>query len=214
MSRLYLKNLPSDTTRDDIIQHLERFGKLTEFKLFESETKSRLSYGFAQYHSAQDARFVLDTFRDRPFLGHRRTVIELARPLRKDISYTEPRSGRNASRQRAQSPRYAVQYYSNRTHQCRYPVLVDNIPRHICWQELKDFGRLAGGAVAFCDLDPSRNGRGFIEYLSREDAEEAVQKLDGQRLGGFCRSRIDAFKNRSPSSKSFALSNSSSLSNL
>lgn len=99
------------------------------------------------------------------------------------------------------SPRYGIQpkSYPNRAHQ-RYPVLVRNIPGHICWQvywsqrfqgasnfqlqELKDFGRLAGGLVAYCDLDRNKNGRGFIEYLSWEDAEEAIRSLNGQMLGG------------------------------
>jgi hypothetical protein len=51
-------------------------------------------------------------------------------------------------------------------------------------KQLKDFGRLAGGLVAYCDLDRTRTGHGFIEYLSRHDAEEAVRRLDGERLGG------------------------------
>jgi len=185
MSRLYLKNLPSHSQKD-IVKYLERFGKLTEFKIVESGA------GFAQYDSAQDAKFVLDTFRDQLFLGHR-TVIELARPLRKDMPSTESHSTPNPSWRMARSPRYTVQpkYYSNRAHQCRYPVFVENIPRHICWQELKDFGRLAGGAVAYCDLDRSRDGRGFIEYLSREDSEDAIKWLDGQKLGG-CAVRVSA----------------------
>ncbi|KAK7061638.1 hypothetical protein R3P38DRAFT_666660 [Favolaschia claudopus] len=181
MSRLYLRNLPH-TTQDDIKRYLEKFGKLTEFKIVgESET---FTYAFAQYDSPQDARFVLDTFRDQLFLGHR-TVIELARPLRKDMSYPEV----TQSWQRTRIPPYEVEpkYYPNRP--CRYPVHVDKIPRNICWQELKDFGRLAGGDVAFCNLDPSRNGHGFIEYFCWEDAEEAIRMLNGQKLGG-CAVRV------------------------
>ncbi|KAJ7937146.1 hypothetical protein B0H13DRAFT_200310 [Mycena leptocephala] len=178
MSRLYLKNLPVHANREDVFNYLKRFGKLSELKIIASET---YSYGFVEFASEQDARFVLDTFRDRLFLGHR-TVIELARPLRKDMPSTESHSSRNTAR----SPRHGVQpkYYSSQAHQRRYPVLVDNIPRHICWQELKDFGRLAGGHVAYCNLDRDRKGCGFIEYLSREDAEEAIRKLNGQKLGG------------------------------
>ncbi|KAF8211209.1 hypothetical protein K438DRAFT_27951 [Mycena galopus ATCC 62051] len=177
--RLYLKNLPPHTTRDEMVKYLEGFGRLTEFKIIKSETFG--ASGFVQYDSAEDARFVLNTFRDKLFLGHR-TVIELARPLRKDMPYTESHPNWRTTR----SLRHSVQakYYSNRAHPCRYPVLVDNIPPRVCWQELKDFGRLAGGAVAFCDLDPSGSGCGFIEYFSREDAEEAIELLNGQTLAG------------------------------
>ncbi|KAJ6509942.1 hypothetical protein C8R47DRAFT_773891 [Mycena vitilis] len=87
----------------------------------------------------------------------------------------------------SRSSSYGVQpkYYSNRAHRCRYPVIVDNIPPHICWQELKDFGRLAGGGhVAYCDLSWNKDGSGFIEYLFPEDAEAAIRKLNGQKLGG------------------------------
>lgn len=51
-----------------------------------------------------------------------------------------------------------------------------------CLQELKDFGRLAGGFVAFCNIDKSRRS-GFIEYSSRYDAHKAVSDLNGQKLG-------------------------------
>ncbi|KAJ7228760.1 hypothetical protein GGX14DRAFT_614869 [Mycena pura] len=207
-NRLYLKNLPHDAKRDDIFNYLERFGRLTELKIIESKSSS---YGFAQFASEEDAQCVLETFRDRLFLGHCAyllvlspltsqfllgTVIEPARPMRKDMISTGNRSSA------ARNLRYDVlpRYYPNRMHQ-RYPVLVENIPRHVCWQvlsilikslarliywykELKDFGRLAGGFVAYCDLERNINGRGFIEYFSREDAEEAIRKLNGQMLGG------------------------------
>lgn len=31
---------------------------------------------------------------------------------------------------------------------------------HVIAQELKDFGRLAGGVVAYCDIDKKNRGRG------------------------------------------------------
>ncbi|KAJ7499015.1 hypothetical protein FB451DRAFT_1203962 [Mycena latifolia] len=182
-SRLYLKNLPS-VAYDDVLNYLERFGRLTELKIFETES---FSYGFAQFSSEEDAKYVLDTFHGRLFLGHS-TVIEPARPLRKDMPFAEPHSSRSSdSRTRTHGPRYGSirpKYYPNRAYQCRYPVLVENIPRHICWQELKDFGRLSGRPVAYCEVDRKKNGHGFIEYLSQEDAEEAIRALNGQKLGG------------------------------
>ncbi|KAJ7179221.1 hypothetical protein C8R46DRAFT_1072960 [Mycena filopes] len=181
-TRLYLKNLPC-CAKNDVFSYLERFGKLTELKIIEKDSGR---FGFAQYASEQDAKFVLDAFKGRLFLGHK-TVIEPARPLRKDMPWIESRSSDESSSTRNEtSSRYPIQptYYSNRAHPCRYPVLVTDIPRRVCWQELKDFGRLSGGAVAFCNLDRERPGNGFIEYLSQEAADEAISMLNGQRLGG------------------------------
>jgi RNA recognition motif-containing protein len=66
----------------------------------------------------------------------------------------------------------------------RWPVVITNLPRNLCWQELKDFSRTAGGLCAFCDIDRSTRGRGFIEYVCRQDAENAIRRLDGAKLGG------------------------------
>ncbi|KAJ7095287.1 hypothetical protein B0H15DRAFT_103455 [Mycena belliarum] len=175
-SRLFLKNLPRTTTRDDVFRYLERFGKLTELKIIESESST---YGFAQFSSEEDAKYVLETFHGRLFLGHR-TVIEPARPLRKDmLPSTEPHYSRSSDSPLARSP-----CYSARPKYRRYPVLVENIPPHICWQELKDFGRLSSRPVAYCEVDRKKNGHGFIEYLSLEDADDAIRTLNGQKLGG------------------------------
>ena len=64
----------------------------------------------------------------------------------------------------------------------RFPVIVHPLSRVTCWQvsepsfgtfnqhthltlqELKDFGRLAGGVVAFCDVDKVR-ARGYADIL-------------------------------------------------
>ncbi|TRM68034.1 hypothetical protein BD626DRAFT_626393 [Schizophyllum amplum] len=90
---------------------------------------------------------------------------------------------RTAKRHRLMGADINVEYACSRPRE-RYPVLVSNIPKELCWQQLKDFGRLAGGLVAYCDIDRSQRTRGFIEYWSMDEALDAIRKLDGHDLGG------------------------------
>ncbi|PIL37242.1 hypothetical protein GSI_00935 [Ganoderma sinense ZZ0214-1] len=66
----------------------------------------------------------------------------------------------------------------------RYAVIVKGLNPRTCWQELKDFGRSIDCEVAYCDVDREHRTRGFINYFSEEDAEQAVRKLDGRELLG------------------------------
>ncbi|KAL1740392.1 hypothetical protein HDZ31DRAFT_47594 [Schizophyllum fasciatum] len=143
-TRLYLTNLPTDVTEEEIQKYMEGFGPVASFRLGHDRT-----YAFVQYHEEEDAQGLCRTAKYHRIMGA-------------DIS---------------------VEYACNRPRE-RYAVIVSNIPTDLCWQQLKDFGRLAGGLVAFCDIDKSKRSRGFIEYRSLEEALDAVESLSGKNLGG------------------------------
>ncbi|KAF9469102.1 hypothetical protein BDZ94DRAFT_570073 [Collybia nuda] len=165
--RLYLRNLPRYVDEEILLKHLSGYGKIVEVKIIHD-------YAFVQFDLEEDARDVVETFQSQPFLGHA-IIVEFARPLRKNMPLFETSNRIDAS----VIPRPAPANV-----QSRYPIVVTNIPRKVRWQELKDFGRISGALVAYCDLDKKRRGRGFIEYFSREDAHRAIRDLDGRLLGG------------------------------
>ncbi|KAF8489120.1 hypothetical protein JB92DRAFT_2836154 [Gautieria morchelliformis] len=68
--------------------------------------------------------------------------------------------------------------------QLTYCVWVFNLSEWTRWQDLKDFGRTGGAAVAFSDIDSLDPTLGFIEYLSSEDAKRAAKLLDKTELRG------------------------------
>ncbi|CAA7259668.1 unnamed protein product [Cyclocybe aegerita] len=162
--RLYLRGLSKDITEEELSKYLSCYGTITEVKLLPH-------YAFVQFESEKDAAQVLKTYQDQPLFG-KHVVIEFAHPLRKDMASFSSSNGSESCR----SPTYRASG--------RHPVVVLDIPNDVRWQELKDFGRLSGRLVAYCDLDKIQQGRGFIEYFTREDARRAVRVLDGQRLGG------------------------------
>ncbi|KAJ7591165.1 hypothetical protein C8J56DRAFT_554798 [Mycena floridula] len=166
MSRLYLRDLPEFVGEEDLKKVLCHYGRVLEVKRFPN-------YSFVQFDSKKDAHDVLVTFQRERFLGKRITV-EIAHPLRKDM-VLEVSSRRRVSPSREPlKTRYPA----------RYPVVVKNIPRHICWQELKDFGKKSGCQPVYCDLNRNKKGQGFIEFSSYESARRAVERLDGTELGG------------------------------
>ncbi|GLB33707.1 hypothetical protein LshimejAT787_0105910 [Lyophyllum shimeji] len=169
--RLYLRNLPRHVNHRSLAKHLSSYGNIQEVKMVHD-------YAFVQFESKKDAQDVVETFRKQPFLGQD-IVVEFAHPLRKHAtSALRSNNGAETVPDIPLKPRFV-----STNVQCRYPIVVENIPRKIRWQELKDFGRIPGGLVAYCDLDKRTQGRGFIEYFSKEDAEHAIRELDGRYLG-------------------------------
>ncbi|KAF8076286.1 hypothetical protein FPV67DRAFT_408271 [Lyophyllum atratum] len=169
--RLYLRNLPRYVTHKVLSKHLSSYGKIVEVKMVHD-------YAFVQFDSQKDAQDVVDTFRKQPFLGHD-IIVEFAHPLRKDTPSTRSNNSPETVPNFLPKPRLVPTSF-----QCRYPIVIHGIPPRIRWQDLKDFGRIPGCLVAYCDIDQRYQGRGFIEYFSQEDADHAVTELDNAYLGG------------------------------
>jgi len=66
-----------------------------------------------------------------------------------------------------------------------YRVTVDNLPRDMSWQDLKDKFRQVGDVV-FADVfhDRSGRGRGIVEFRARDDMKDAIRKLNGTEVRG------------------------------
>ncbi|KAF9783035.1 hypothetical protein BJ322DRAFT_1110908 [Thelephora terrestris] len=175
--RLYIWGLPETVSGEQVAQYFSHYGRVTEVKLHDE-------YGFVEFVRQRDATVVLETYSTRPFLGCN-LIVEYARP-RRDAAATRggsPDSADTAKSPPPQSPPIRGRLAPSNA-RLRYPIVVSNLSRRTRWQELKDFGRLGGGIVAFCDIDQTKHGRGFIEYLSQEDANYAVKTLNGRELCG------------------------------
>ncbi|CAL1701383.1 unnamed protein product [Somion occarium] len=169
---LYLGGLPDAVKEDDIRRHLSIYGKINTIHIFPG-------YGFVEFESETDA---VASLANQLFLGYEMSI-QLARHRRKTVGSDERNTTRTEGsppvRERSRTTSSHSSEYQART---RYPVTVHNLDRQTCWQELKDFGRLAGGTVVFCQVDKINRGRGLIEYLTQEDADRAVKELNGRTL--------------------------------
>jgi len=156
--RLYLGRLPTDARPEDVQKHFDGYGKIVDCRVM-------TGFGFVEFESSRDAEDVVQAFNGKSFLGQSSIIVEFAKETRRDRGHND----------RAPPPPRV---------QRRPPGIrleVSGISRDTSWQDLKDFGREAGN-VSFADVD--RNGLGILEYLTMEDAENAVRMLDGKDLRG------------------------------
>lgn len=156
--RLYLGRLPTDARPEDVQKHFDGYGKIVDCRVM-------TGFGFVEFEHPRDAGEVVDAFNGKGFMGQSSIIVEFAKDTRR----------REERFDRAPPPPRVVR---------RPPgirIEVTGISRDTSWQDLKDFGREAGN-VSFADVD--RNGYGTLEYLSMEDAENAIRTLDGKDLRG------------------------------
>ncbi|KAK2765622.1 hypothetical protein FQN54_008476 [Arachnomyces sp. PD_36] len=158
-TRLYLGNLPRNVTKQDIEEHFNSHGKITEVKIMSG-------FGFIEYEDAMDARDVVPAYHGTDFKGERLTV-QFARGPRHKENFPGPPDRSNFPR-----PRRTV-----------FRMQISGLPE-TSWQDLKDFARQSGCDVVYSETIRDREGRGFVEFETANDLKTAVDKLDGRDFKG------------------------------
>lgn len=61
-----------------------------------------------------------------------------------------------------------------------YRMVIEGLAAETSWQDLKDFARDGASVdVVYSETDRARDGKGFVEFETKEDLQAAVGKLDG-----------------------------------
>ncbi|KAF8323081.1 hypothetical protein DL93DRAFT_2162277 [Clavulina sp. PMI_390] len=160
--RLYLGRLSADATTKDIEKLFANYGRMQECRVM-------TGFGFVEFDNAKDAEDVLNEFNGKEFLGQP-MIVEFARE----------RDSRRERPPRRETDRRGPAPGGRRG---GFRVIISGISRETSWQDLKDFGREAGN-VTFADVDRDYPGQGVLEYVTQDDADYAVRKLDGRELRG------------------------------
>jgi hypothetical protein len=66
-----------------------------------------------------------------------------------------------------------------------YRMVIEGLASETSWQDLKDFARDGASVdVVYSETDRARDGKGFVEFETKEDLQAAVGKLDGRDYKG------------------------------
>ncbi|KAI0684628.1 hypothetical protein BC835DRAFT_614268 [Cytidiella melzeri] len=165
MTSVYLGGVPAGISERELRGHLEIYGRVNALSM-------QKGYAFVEYNSEVDAKDVVANFANKPLMGYDIKVQLSKKPRRQTIPASTPSPKADHNPGRSENSRV------------RYPVVIYNLDPRTCWQELKDFGRLAGGKVVFCDIDQKDLTRGYVEFHTQEDADRLVLEGEGKELLG------------------------------
>jgi len=154
-SRVYIGRLSNRTRERDIYDAFSRYGRITGCDL-------KYGFCFVEYEDARDAEDAVHGMDGRELDGSR-IIVEFSR------------GGGQRSSGRAYGP----------PQRSDYRVTVENLPRDMSWQDLKDhFRRYC--EVIFADVWQDRGGRvkGVLEFRSRDDVRRAIREVDNTEVRG------------------------------
>jgi arginine/serine-rich splicing factor 4/5/6 len=174
-TRVYVGRLSYDVRERDLEKFFKGYGRVREILL-------KNGFGFVEFDDYRDADDAVYELNGKDLLGER-VVLEHARgPSRRaGNSFTRRRGGwmdKGMSRDQSRSDkRYGPPTRTD------YRVIVENLSSRVSWQDLKDFMR-AAGEVTYADAHKQHRNEGVVEFSTRSDMHNAIDKLNGTELSG------------------------------
>lgn len=86
--KIFVKNIPFDTTEDQLTEFFSRFGNVTKSELMKKDNGNSLGLGFVEFASAEDKKNVLMASRDELIIDGRTLDVKEAKTDRMDYSKT------------------------------------------------------------------------------------------------------------------------------
>uniref|UniRef100_A0A8D2D6E0 TIA1 cytotoxic granule associated RNA binding protein n=1 Tax=Sciurus vulgaris TaxID=55149 RepID=A0A8D2D6E0_SCIVU len=166
---LYVGNLSRDVTEALILQLFSQIGPCKNCKMI-MDTAGNDPYCFVEFHEHRHAAAALAAMNGRKIMGKEVKVNWATTPSsqKKDTS-----SSTVVSTQRSQD---------------HFHVFVGDLSPEITTEDIKaafaPFGRISDARVVKDMATGKSKGYGFVSFFNKWDAENAIQQMGGQWLGG------------------------------
>ncbi|MBN3293058.1 SRSF5 factor, partial [Polypterus senegalus] len=173
--RIFIGRLSPHARERDVEKFFKGYGRIREINL-------KNGFGFVEFDDHRDADDAVYELNGKVLCSERVTV-EHAKSRR-------GRGGGGAGGGSRFPPRFN-NYRQSRSGNSRYGppvrtehrIIVENLSSRISWQDLKDMMRKVG-EVTFVDAHRSNMNEGVVEFASRSDMKNAIDKLNGTELNG------------------------------
>lgn len=178
--RVYVGNLPRDV-REYEVDDLFRDYRPDDITVKEG-------FAFLIFDDAEAGEDAIRDLDGRQYNGRRVRVEEANKKVARVDGGAGFRGGGGGGGGRGRdNPRYERKQRSTSPRFARrgdYRLLVEDLPYRSSWQDLKDFARDRGAPrpVGTEVYNKSGSTIGMLEFVSRDDLEEAIERLDRQKI--------------------------------
>ncbi|KAI1291964.1 putative RNA-binding protein 19 [Halotydeus destructor] len=173
---LFVKNISFETNDEDFEAHFKKYGKLGSVKLCRHRDGSGLSmgYGFVEYKEASSAQKALKAVHNSTLDDHCLQV-SLSRNVKKDQQKSSSKQGASQEEEKKQHPSSSAATATTK-------MVVRNVPFEAKPSEVEELFRAFGELKSVRlpkKLSGDHRGFGFVEFVTRHDAERAIEALSG-----------------------------------
>lgn len=165
-NRVFVGNLPLDIRERELDDLFYKYGRIRDIVI--KKPSNPPAYAFITYSDHRDAEEAVYRRDGYEFAG-RRIRVELSKARNDDRDGGRRGDGNNSrgDNNRGGDNRSRIRSMKN-------GIIINNLPDHCTWQDIKDYCRKAGD-VTFADI---KGGVGYVDYSNKEDQENAVRTLD------------------------------------
>lgn len=170
-TNLYIKNLPTETTTEELNEVFGKFGPITSAAVQSDESGKHRGFGFVNYENHESASKAVDALHDKDYKGN---ILYVARAQKRTERDAELRKAHEQQKYETTLKYQGVNLYVKNLDDEYDDVKLQN--------EFTPFGTITSCKVMKDDKGTSK-GFGFVCFSSPDEATKAVAEMNGKMLG-------------------------------
>ncbi|MBW0507212.1 hypothetical protein O181_046927 [Austropuccinia psidii MF-1] len=170
-TNLYIKNLPTETTTEELNELFGQFGQITSAAVQADEDGKHRGFGFVNYEQHESASKAVEALHDKDYKGN---VLYVARAQKRTERDAELRKAHEQQKYETTLKYQGVNLYIKN--------LDDECDDEKLQNEFTPFGTITSCKVMKDDKAVSK-GFGFVCFSSPDEATKAVAEMNGKMLG-------------------------------
>lgn len=170
-TNLYVKNLPTETTTEELNEVFGKFGPITSAAVQADESGKHRGFGFVNYENHESASKAVEALHDKEYKGN---VLYVARAQKRTERDAELKKAHEQQKYETTLKYQGVNLYIKN--------LDDEYDDNKLQNEFAPFGTITSCKVMKDDKGVSK-GFGFVCFSSPDEATKAVAEMNGKMLG-------------------------------